>query len=157
MQHRVFGRKFSRDANERKSLFKNLVSSLIIHGYIRTTVAKAKAINGLFDTLVVKARKKTPQSINVIGTYLQNKKAIKRLIDEIAPAHINRPGGFTKIIRLGERKGDGAEIVRLEIMEGKPVEKVVSESKSKQTETTEETKLKTKPKSSPKPKITDKK
>jgi large subunit ribosomal protein L17 len=117
MQHRVFGKKLSRDANERKSLFKNLTSSLVINSYIKTTEAKAKAIRGLVDKLVTQAKINTPHNKTLLQAFFQNKKVVDKLFNEIGPSYKNHPGGFTRIIRLGTRLGDRAQMVRLEFVE----------------------------------------
>lgn len=117
MRHRVFGRKLNRDHNARKSLFKNLISSLIKEGQITTTEAKAKAIRGLMDKLVTKAKQQTIQARRLLASFLQDKDLVNKMVDEIAPKFSSRPGGFTRILRLGKRNGDKAEMVKMEFVE----------------------------------------
>jgi len=126
MRHRVSGRKLSRDRAHRKALFKNLISGLVIRGQIKTTESKAKAIRGLVDKLITKGKTGTLHSRRLIGAFLQNKKAVNKIVDELSPLFKKRPGGFTRIIRLGKRRGDDAMVVRLEL-----VEKPGEESKEK--------------------------
>lgn len=118
MRHRVFGRKLGRDKSARKALFRSLLFSLILRGEIKTTEAKAKAIKGLVDKLVNRAKQKTLQARKVVFAFLQNKKVVNKLVDEIAPKFANRPSGFTRILRLGKREGDQAMIVKMEFVEG---------------------------------------
>lgn len=123
MRHKVFGRKLSRDSNERKSLFKGLITSLIIHEHISTSDAKAKAMKGLFEKLVTRAIEGSVSSRRAIGEYIQDKHLINKLVDEIAPRYKNRPGGYTRIVKLGKRMGDNSLQVKLELVEGEKVEK----------------------------------
>ncbi len=117
MRHQVKGKKLSRDSSQRKALFKNLINALVIHGEIKTTESKAKAIRGLVDKLITKGKRGTFQARRLIGAFLQNKMAVNKIVDELSPTFKNRPGGFTKIVRLGPRRGDDAMMVKLELME----------------------------------------
>jgi len=117
MRHNVFGKKLGRDIKERKSLFKNLVASLIIHGKITTSVVKAKAIRGLVDKLVVKAKEGTLAARRQIAGFLQRGDEGKKLVDDIAPKFKERKSGFTRIIKTEERKGDGSPQAVIEWVE----------------------------------------
>lgn len=117
MRHRIFGKKLSLDRSQRKALFKNLINALIIHGQIKTTEAKAKAIRRLVEKLITKGKEQTLHARRLIAAFLQNKKAVNKIVDELAPLFKKRPGGFTRIIRLGERRGDAAPMVKLELVE----------------------------------------
>lgn len=119
-------KKLSLDRSQRKALFKNLINALIIHDQIKTTEAKAKAIRRLVEKLITKGKEQTLHARRLIAAFLQNKKAVNKIVDELAPLFKKRPGGFTRIIRLGERRGDKAPIVRLELVE-KPEEKKKSQ------------------------------
>lgn len=130
MKHRVSGKKLSRDRVHRKALFKNLINSLVIHGQIKTTESKAKAIRGLVDKLITKGKAGTLHSRKLIAAFLQNKKAVSKIADELAPLFKKRPGGFTRIVRLGKRRGDDAMVVRLELVE-KPEAEVEKTKKQK--------------------------
>jgi large subunit ribosomal protein L17 len=129
MRHKVKGKKLSRDSSQRKALFKSLINALVIHGEIKTTESKAKAIRGLVDKLITKGKRGTFQARRLIGAFLQNKIAVNKIVDELAPISKGQSGGFTKIVRLGRRRGDDAMMVKLELvekrssaktMEGKP-------------------------------------
>ena len=114
MRHNVFGRKLNRDIKERKALFRSLVSSFILHGKIKTTYAKAKAVGSLIEKLVTKAKDGSRQSINQIYSFLNNKAPVKKLVDDVAPRFKDKIGGYIRMIRLGRRPGDNAEVVQME-------------------------------------------
>lgn len=115
MNKRVFGTKLSRERSSREMLFVSLVESLILHGKIKSTKAKAKAIIGLVDRLVVLAKKNTLASKRQILKRLKgNKDVATKLWTEIATTFANRPSGFTRMVPLVARKGDLAKMVRLE-------------------------------------------
>lgn len=113
MRKNVFGRKFKRDKNERKALFKSLISSLILNERIKTTEAKAKAIRGDAEKAVTKAKKNKEFAKRALAG-LVNKEALVKLVDNLAPRFVDRNGGYTRIIRLGKRFGDDAMEVILE-------------------------------------------
>jgi len=117
MRHRISGKKLSRHKDHRKALFKNLISALVIRGEIKTTESKAKAVRRLVDKLITKGKKKTLYSRRLIAAFLQNKKAVNRIVDELGPLFKGRAGGFTRIVRLGQRRGDQAMMVKLELVE----------------------------------------
>ena len=113
MKKHVFGRNLKRDANERKALFKNLLTSLVLMDRIKTTEAKAKAIKGAADKLVTKA-KKGEAGKRFIHPYV-NQEAVTRLMDNIAPRFAAINGGYTRIIRIGKRRvADNAQMVYIE-------------------------------------------
>lgn len=134
MQHRVFGRKLSRDTNERKSLFRNLISSLFIYGHLTTSESKAKSIKGSVDKLITQAKKNTPRSKVELEAFFKSQTAVKKIINEIAPAFKNRAGGYSRIIRLGQRVGDQAMMVRMELVGGEPKGERVKEQESERVE-----------------------
>ena len=115
MVKRVFGRKLSRERSSRELLFVSLVESLVHHGQIKTTKAKAKSIIGLIDRLVVLAKKGTLASKRQVLKRLKGNKEISTLLwTNIAKTFETRNGGYTRIIPLTQRKGDMAEMVRIE-------------------------------------------
>lgn len=120
MRHQVAGKKLSRDRKQRKALFKNLIGALVLKGEIKTTESKAKAIRRLVERLIAKGRGGTLHARRQIGAFLQNKEAVNKIVDELGPIFKNRPGGFTRIVRLGQRRGDNTSMVKLELVE-KPV------------------------------------
>ena len=137
MRHRVKGRKLSRDLAQRKALFKGLINSLVLHGQIKTTESKAKSIKGLTDKLISKGKKQTLHARRLIAAFLQNKKAVNRIVDELAPLFKNRKSGFTKITRIGRRRGDDALMVKIELVE-KPKAKEEKKDKKEGKETSQE-------------------
>lgn len=118
MRHRKAGKKLKRDTARRKALFRNLIVSLFLKEEIKTTLSKAKAIRGLGDKLITKAKKGTLHHQRLVHAFLQNKKATKKLIQEIAPRFKKRVSGFTRIVRFGQRRGDAAEMVKIALVEG---------------------------------------
>jgi len=134
MRHRVNGKKLSLNHNQRKALFKNLINSLILQGQIKTTEAKAKAIKRLAEKLITRGKEQTLHARRVIAAFLQNKKAVNRIVDELAPLFKKRAGGYTRVVRLGERRGDRAPMVKLELVEKaekEKTEKVAKKSDNK--------------------------
>lgn len=118
MRHRVKGRKLGRDAEHRKSLLKNLSEALVTHGKIETTLAKAKYLRPYVERLITRAKKgDNYETIRYLKRKINSKKAIKHLVSTIAPAHKDRPGGYTRIIKLPERSGDNAPMARIELVE----------------------------------------
>lgn len=126
MKKKVFGRKLKRDRNERKALFKGLLSELVLHERIKTTEPKAKAVKGLADKLVTKVKKNGQNAFNSLQEYL-HPDAIRKLITDVAPRFANRAGGYTRVLRIGSRVADNAQMVIMEWTEVAQVQ--VSEAK----------------------------
>lgn len=114
MRHKVYGRKLGRNKNERDSLFKSLLESLILHGSIQTTEAKAKSIKGLVDKIINQAKNTNTQRF--IQSSLTHPKVSEKLIKEIVPSLKNRSSGYTSLVRLGPRQGDGAMMVKMSLL-----------------------------------------
>lgn len=112
----MYGRKFKRDINERKALFNGLILSLVMHESIQTTEEKAKAIKGDFEKLITKAKKGGGNAARLLQPHL-TAVAAKKMIDVIAPLFATRQGGYTRIIRIGRRFNDDAQMVMLELVE----------------------------------------
>lgn len=151
MRKNVFGKQLNRDKNQRKALIKSLMTSLVLEEQIKTTETKAKAIRSEVDKLITKARKETNLAKRLLEKKISSK-AIEKLIKEITPRFTNRNGGYTRIIRLGKRLGDDAQMVIMEWVE-KPVEnkalinpsdKNSVKSKTKRSEQKNEKELKSK-------------
>lgn len=113
MRKNVFGRQLKRDTNERKALFKSLMSALVLKERIKTTEEKARAIRGQVEKLVTKAKIKGEAARSILSAYLLPN-ALDKMIKEIAPRFKERPGGYTRIIKLGRRFGDDAMMVLME-------------------------------------------
>jgi large subunit ribosomal protein L17 len=119
MRKNVFGRQLKRDTNERKALFKGLASSLVLHERIETTEQKAKSIKGQVEKLVTKAKVGDQNAERLIQPYL-NAQAVSKMMRDIAPRFKSRPGGYTRIVRMGRRLQDNASMVILEWVEKRP-------------------------------------
>ena len=106
-----------RTASHRRALLANLASALIQHKRITTTLAKAKALRRYLEPLVTKAKDNTTHSRRVVFSYLQNKDAVKELFGSVAEKIGDRPGGYVRVIKLGFRRGDGAETAMIEFVD----------------------------------------
>ncbi len=117
------GRHLGRPSGQRQALFRNLVTDLLRHGRIRTTEAKAKAIRADAERIITIAKRGLREESYALharrltAARLNDPMVTKRLFDEIAPTFENRPGGYTRIMKLGPRRGDGAEMVILELVD----------------------------------------
>ena len=114
------GKKFNhlgRTADHRRAMLANMTISLIMHKRITTTLAKAKALKKYAEPLITRCKEDTTNSRRVVFSYLQNKYAVTELFKEIAPKVGDRPGGYTRIIKLGARKGDGADMAFIELVD----------------------------------------
>jgi large subunit ribosomal protein L17 len=124
MRHRVAGKTLSRGKDERKALRRNLIKQLFEHERIKTTRAKAIAVRGQAERLITLAKNgNSAGDIEMVNarrraaSQLSDAEAVQRLFDEIAPRFENRQGGYTRIVKLGMRKGDAAQMVILELIE----------------------------------------
>ena len=135
MRHRVKGRKFNRTSSHRKALMGALVTSVLKHKRIRTTVAKAKEARGYVDNIITKARKNDLHSIRQVMKVVHDKEVVKELISEIVPKVGDRPGGYTRVVKLGNRIGDAASMAILELVDYNDViNKKAEEKKEKREE-----------------------
>ncbi len=117
MIHRVAGRRLGRTSGPRRALLRNLVASLIRHEHIRTTEAKAKEARPMAESLITLAKKGTLHSRRQALSKVPQKDVVKKLFDELGPRYEERAGGYTRIIKIGFRKGDAAPLVQLELVE----------------------------------------
>jgi large subunit ribosomal protein L17 len=117
MRHKVSGRKFDRPGDERKMLFRNLVTDLMKHERLKTTEAKAKEVRPLAEKMITLGKDGTVHARRQAMAFINDKDVVKKLFDEIAPRFATRPGGYTRIIKLGQRLGDGASMAQLELVE----------------------------------------
>lgn len=118
MRHKVTGRKLARPADQRIALFRNLVADLVRHERLQTTEAKAKEVRPIAEKMITLGKDGTLHARRRASAYISDKQVVKKLFDEVAPRYATRPGGYTRIIKLGPRKGDGAAMVQLELVEG---------------------------------------
>ena len=117
MRHNKKFNHLGRTASHRASLLANLASSLIMHKRITTTLAKAKALKKYVEPLITRSKEDTTNSRRVVFRYLQKKEAIKELFSTVAAKVADRPGGYTRVIKLGTRQGDAAEIAFIELVD----------------------------------------
>lgn len=117
MRKRLYGRTLSRGKNERRALLRSLASSLITYGKIDTTEAKAKAVKPLVEKLVTRSKENSLVNRRLLLAELPNPVLVEKMMLAVGPTFVNRPGGYTRITRLGARPGDNAPIVRLEFVE----------------------------------------
>lgn len=113
MRHLKKGRKLGRKPAHRKLMLAGQVKALIAHGKVDTTVTRAKESQKLAERLVTWAKEDSTHARRMVFRVLQDKEAVKKLFDEIVPRFRERPGGYTRIVKLPPRKGDGAEMARL--------------------------------------------
>ncbi|HEY7802329.1 MAG TPA: 50S ribosomal protein L17 [Dehalococcoidia bacterium] len=111
------GRKFDRPSDQRRALFRMLVGDVLRHERLKTTEAKAKEIRPLVEKMVTLGKDGTVHARRQAMAYINDKDVVKKLFDEIAPRFVTRPGGYTRIIKLGVRVGDGAPMAQLELVE----------------------------------------
>ena len=117
MRHRRSGRKLGRDASHRKALYSNLAGSLIEHGRIKTTEAKAKSVKPVVEQMITLGRRGDVHARRQALAYLRSQDVVYKLFSDVAPRFADRPGGYTRIVKLGPRQGDSAEMVYLELVD----------------------------------------
>ncbi|MFV2071414.1 MAG: 50S ribosomal protein L17 [Thermoanaerobaculales bacterium] len=117
MRHRNQHRKLGRTSAHRKALFRNQLTALFTHDRIVTTLAKAKELRPVAERMVTLARTGTLPARRKVVTMVPDKQVVRRLFDDIAPRFMDRPGGYTRIMRVGRRRGDGAELAIIEFVD----------------------------------------
>ncbi len=117
MRHLKAGRKLGRSASHRKAMFRNMVTSLIEHGSITTTDAKAKEVRRYAERMITLGKKQTVAARRRARRFVRTDAALARLFGEIAPLFADRPGGYTRVIKLGVRRGDAAPLSMVELTE----------------------------------------
>lgn len=116
MRHQVSGKKLGRNTSQRKALLRSLVTSFVEKERIRTTLAKAKATRPIAEKMITLAKTNSLHTRRQALQYIYKKEAVKKLFEDIGPRFMERPGGYTRIIKLGPRAGDGAEMAILELV-----------------------------------------
>ena len=117
MRHNKKFNHLGRTASHRSAMLSNMAVSLIMHKRITTTLAKAKALKKYVEPLITRCRKDDTKSRRVVFRYLQDKYAVKELFGEVAAKVADRPGGYTRVIKLGTRQGDAAEMAFIELVD----------------------------------------
>jgi len=135
MRHLVKRHRLGRDSAQRKALLRNLVTSFLEKERIKTTKAKAKALRPVAEKMITLAKKGTLHSRRKVLSFVYKKDVVKKLFDDIGPRFSERPGGYTRIIKLGPRAGDGTEMALIELIgtefEKKTKKKETPEKKAK--------------------------
>ena len=116
MRHRVAGRKLSRSTGHRRALYRNLVTDLLRYEKIVTTEAKAKSVSPLAEKMITLGKQGTLHARRQALTFVLDKKVVDRVFEEIGPRYAERPGGYTRMVKLGPRLGDCAPMVQLELV-----------------------------------------
>ena len=120
MRHHRSGKKLGRDSAHRRALYSNLAGALIEHGRIRTTEAKAKAVKPIAEHMITLGRRGDLAARRRALSYLRSKDVVHKLFDDVGPRFADRPGGYARIIKLGPRQGDAADMVYLELVDYTP-------------------------------------
>lgn len=120
MRHHRAGKKLGRDASHRRALYANLAGSLIEHGRIKTTEAKAKAVKPFAEQMITLGKRGDLSARRQALARLRSQDVVHVLFAEVAPRFTDRPGGYTRIVKLGPRAGDAAEMVYLELVDYEP-------------------------------------
>jgi large subunit ribosomal protein L17 len=120
MRHRRAGKKLGRDSAHRKALYSNLAGALIEHGRIKTTEAKAKAVKPFAEQMITLGKRGDLHARRLALAELRSQDVVHQLFADVAPRFADRPGGYTRIVRLGPRNGDAAEMVYLELVDYVP-------------------------------------
>jgi large subunit ribosomal protein L17 len=134
MRHNNTNNSLGRKSAHRKSMLSNMAVSLILHKRIKTTKAKAKALRGFIEPILTKSKEDSTNARRLAFNYLQNKNAVTELFREISPKISERPGGYTRILKLGTRVGDAAEMCFIELVDFN--EAMLSAASAGETKTT---------------------
>jgi large subunit ribosomal protein L17 len=132
VRHKVAGYKLKRNIGSRKALFKGMVTSVIEHERIVTTVPKAKAIRPLVEKMITLAKRDTLHTRRQAAQFLESPEAVKKLFDKLGTRFGQRNGGYTRVVRLGNRKGDGAEQAMLELVGSELVKRAADRAKRRE-------------------------
>jgi len=124
MRHQRAGKKLGRDAAHRKALYSNLAGALIEHGRIKTTEAKAKAVKPIAEKMITLGRRGDLAARRQSVAYLRSKDVVHKLFADVGPRFAERPGGYSRIVKLGPRPGDAADMVYLELVDYEPASPV---------------------------------
>ncbi|URJ23587.1 50S ribosomal protein L17 [Blochmannia endosymbiont of Camponotus sp. C-003] len=117
MRHRKIGFKLNRTSSHRKAMFKNMVASLVMHQIIKTTLSKAKALRRIIEPLITCSKVDTIANRRLVFSKTRNNDVVTKLFTQISPNFYNRPGGYTRILKCGLRKGDNAPMAYIELVE----------------------------------------
>jgi large subunit ribosomal protein L17 len=136
MRHRNANRKLSRNTSHRRALLRNLVTDLLDHGRLLTTLPKAKEVRPLAERMITLGKRDSLHSRRQLQAFLLREAVAKKVFDSIAPRFAGRNGGYSRIIKLGNRKGDGADLAIIELLGSElEVKKAERAEKAKEKET----------------------
>ncbi len=116
MRHAKKGKKLGREKAPRKAMLNNLATSIILYEKIITTEAKAKALRPMVEKLITRSKVKSVHNKQILNKSLKDKKAVQKILDVLGPKYKNRKGGYTRIIKINRRLGDGAQIAQIELV-----------------------------------------
>jgi large subunit ribosomal protein L17 len=126
VRHHRAGKKLGRDSAHRRSLYANLACSLIEHGRIRTTEAKAKAVKPFAEQMITLGKRGDLAARRQAISELRSQDTVRKLFDDVAPRFADRPGGYSRIVKLGPRQGDAAAMVYLELVDFQPARALIA-------------------------------
>src|SRR5688500_3023299 len=126
MRHQRAGKKLGRDPAHRKALYSNLAGALIEHGRIKTTEAKAKAVKPVVEQMITLGRRGDLHARRQALSFLRSQDVVHMLFADVAPRFADRPGGYTRIVKIGPRPGDAAQMVYLELVDHVPARTMVA-------------------------------
>jgi large subunit ribosomal protein L17 len=132
MRHKISGYKLKRDGGSRKALLKGLVTSVIEHERVITTIPKAKAVQPLVEKMITLAKRDTLHTRRQAAAFLETPAAVQKLFDKLGTRFGQRTGGYTRVVRLGFRKGDGAEQAMLELVGSELVKRATERAKRRE-------------------------
>jgi large subunit ribosomal protein L17 len=144
-RHQFQNRKLSRKSGPRKALLRGLATSVVLYERVKTTLPKAKEVQPIVEKLITLGKKGDNTAIRALGAYLYGDNAVQKLVTEIAPIYKDRNGGYTRIVKLGNRPGDNAPVAIIELVDIEKLVKAAVPVKKKETKT------------EPKPETTEKK
>jgi len=116
MAHRIDGRKLGRATDHRMALFRNLVTDLLKHERIITTEAKAREVKGLAEKMITLGKRGDLHSRRQALGYIYDRKIVDKVFDDLGPRYADRPGGYSRMVKIGQRLGDGARMAQLELV-----------------------------------------
>jgi large subunit ribosomal protein L17 len=134
MRHQRSGKKLGRDSAHRKALYSNLAGALIEHGRIQTTEAKAKAVKPFAEKMITLGKRGDLHARRQALAALRSNHVVHRLFADIAPRFTERPGGYTRIVKLGPRQGDAADMVYLELVDYEPISSPLAPPRARREE-----------------------
>ena len=116
MRHRRNGRRFDMPTSQRRAMFRNLTTDILRQGYAQTTEARAKELRSFVEKMITLGKRGTLHARRQALAFIYDEAVVRDVFDEIAPRYADRPGGYTRVVKLGRRRGDGSRIARIELV-----------------------------------------